>query len=72
MSIFQFEKKLETSYDNQPSVRSGIYEGERAKVENNRKFGEISLQLQNKDRRKGYKLKVGKLLSIYRYDFHSF
>ena len=59
--IFQFEKDLVTSCDNQSSVYSGIYEGERAKIENNRKFGEISLELNNKNRRKGYKLKVGNL-----------
>ena len=69
MRIFQLEDETVTCYDNQSSVYSGIYEGERAKVENNRKFGEISLQLQNKNRRKGYPLKVGSLLSIYRYDF---
>ncbi len=72
MSIFQLEKIVTTSYDNQSSAGSGIYEGERAKIENNRKFGKISLQLNNKNRRKGYKLKVGNLLSIYRYAFHRF
>ena len=59
MSIFQFERKIVTAYDNQPSVYAGIYEGERAKIENNRKFGEISLELVNKNERKGYSLKVG-------------
>ena len=64
MNIFQFEKMLETSCDNQSISRSGIYEGERARIENNRKFGEILLQLQNKNRRKGYKLKVGTLIYL--------
>ena len=59
MRIFQFEQTLGTSYDNQSFVHYGIYEGERAKIENNHKFGKISLQLDNENKRRGYPLKVG-------------
>ncbi|PAV61518.1 hypothetical protein WR25_09849 isoform B [Diploscapter pachys] len=46
-----------TAYDNQGSVFSGIYEGERANVKNNFKLGEVGLRLLNKKEKQGYKLK---------------
>ena len=47
-----------TAYDNQESVFSGIYEGERADVKNNFKIGEVGLRLEKKKEKQGYKLKV--------------
>lgn len=47
-----------TAYDNQESVFSGIYEGERADIKNNFKIGEVGLRLENKKAKQGYKLKV--------------
>ncbi|PAV89705.1 hypothetical protein WR25_01455 [Diploscapter pachys] len=46
-----------TAYDNQESVFSGIYEGERADVKNNFKIGEVGLRLEKKKEKQGYKLK---------------
>ncbi|PAV77993.1 hypothetical protein WR25_00888 [Diploscapter pachys] len=51
-------KSLATAYDNQIGSFSGIYEGERANVDNNKKFGEIKLELENKKAKRGYQLEV--------------
>ena len=71
--VMIFEKKKTTSCtacDNQHSVFSGIYEGERANVKNNFKIEEIGLHLVYKNEKQGYKLRVGSM-SLKSYLFRS-